>query len=96
MHDGSISTGDSWVKNHMDSYIQWAKTHNSLFILTFDEDDDSHGNQIVTIFNGSMVKSGKYSSQINHYNVLRTIEQEYGLSYAGNAANATCLTTCWK
>src|SRR5689334_3679906 len=33
MHDGSIRTGDSWLKNHLDNYIQWAKTHNSLLIL---------------------------------------------------------------
>lgn len=96
MHDGSIATGDSWVKNHMDSYVQWAKTHNSLFILTFDEDDDLHGNRIVTILSGPMVIGGKYSIKINHYNVLRTIEETYGLPYAGNAANATSITTCWK
>jgi hypothetical protein len=96
MHNGSISTGDTWIKNHLDKYIQWAKTHNSLFILTFDEDDKNHGNHIVTIFCGSMVKGGQYSIKINHYSVLRTIENMYGLSYAGNAANATTISTCWK
>src|SRR5690349_20982408 len=55
MHNGTIRTGDSWIKNHLDTYVQWAKTHNSLFILTFDEDDDSQGNRIVTIFSGPMV-----------------------------------------
>jgi acid phosphatase len=96
MHSGSISTSDTWVKNHLDSYVQWAKTHNSLFILTFDEDDDNHSNQIVTIFNGSMVKGGQCATQINHYNVLRTIEDMYGLTYAGKASTATPITTCWK
>jgi len=32
MHDGTISMGDSWLKNNLDKYIQWAKTHNSLFV----------------------------------------------------------------
>ena len=36
MHDGSVSTGDTWAKNHIDAYAQWAKTHNSLLIVTFD------------------------------------------------------------
>jgi hypothetical protein len=96
MHDGSIATGDSWVKNHLDKYVQWAKTHNSLFILTFDEDDKNHNNHIVTIFSGPMVKNGQYSTQINHYNVLSTIEDMYGLPYAGNASSAKAITYCWK
>lgn len=96
MHDGSISTGDSWLKSHLDGYIQWAKTHNSLFILTFDEDNGNYGNHVVTIFTGAMVKKGQYSIKINHYNVLRTIEDMYGLPYAGNAANVTTIKRCWK
>jgi hypothetical protein len=96
MHNGSISAGDTWLNNNLDNYIQWAKTHNSLFILTFDEDDDKHDNHIVTIFCGEMINGGQYSNQINHYNVLRTIEDMYGLPYAGNAANATTITGFWK
>src|ERR1035437_3663783 len=38
MHNGSdpatITTGDTWLQTHLDGYIQWAKTHNSLFIFT--------------------------------------------------------------
>src|SRR6476660_718004 len=26
MHDGSVSTGDTWLKSHLDGYAQWAKT----------------------------------------------------------------------
>jgi len=96
MHDGSISTGDSWMKNHLDKYVQWAKTHNSLLILTFDEDDSKHSNRIVTILTGSVVKRGQYSNTINHYNVLRTIEDMYSLSHAGSASSATPITNCWK
>ncbi|HXY55491.1 MAG TPA: alkaline phosphatase family protein [Nitrospirota bacterium] len=44
MHDGpvkeSIPAGDRWLKKNIDSYFQWAKTHNSLLILTFDENED--------------------------------------------------------
>jgi hypothetical protein len=47
MHDGkiaeSIPAGDAWLKEHLDGYYQWAKTHNSLLILTFDESDDKEG-----------------------------------------------------
>ena len=93
MHDGSISAGDTWLKNNLDSYIQWAKTHNSLFILTFDEDVKSSNNQIPTIFVGQMVKKGNYSVKINHINVLRTIEEMYGLGYAGSSADSSAITS---
>ena len=76
--------------------IQWAKTNNSLFILTFDEDDNNHNNHIVTIFTGTMVKTGQYSNKIIHYNILRTIEDIYGLPYAGNVNFVKPITNCWK
>ena len=100
MHNGSdpsrITTADTWMFNNLDGYIEWAKTHNSLFILTFDEDNGSQGNRIVTIFTGGMVAGGQYSNTINHYSVLRTIEDMYRLPYAGNASSATSITNCWK
>jgi len=43
MHDGSIKYGDDWLRNNLDAYYQWAKTHNSLLILTFDESNDPSG-----------------------------------------------------
>jgi len=98
MHNGTdpsrITIADNWMYNNLNDYIQWAKTHNSLFILTFDEDDGSHNNHIVTIFAGPMVAAGQYSNHIDHYSILRTIEDMYGLPYAGNASSP--ITNCWK
>ncbi len=96
MHDGTIQQGDSWLQQNIDSYVQWAKTNNSLLIVTWDEDDSSQSNQIPTIFVGPMVQSGQYSEQINHYNVLRTLEDMYGLPAANNSASATAITYCWQ
>lgn len=63
MHDGTIQQADTWLKkNIIDTYLAWAQTHNSLLIVTFDEDgDDTPSNLISTIFAGPMVKPGKYS-----------------------------------
>jgi phosphatidylinositol-3-phosphatase len=100
MHDGEdpsrILRADTWLYENLNNYIEWTKTHNSLFILTFDEDNYENGNRIVTIFTGMMVNGGVYSDSINHYSVLRTIEDIYGLPYAGNAASALPITSCWK
>lgn len=95
MHDGSISQGDQWVNSHLMSYIEWAKTHNSLFILTFDEDDKSQDNHIATLFSGEMVKPGNYFQKINHLNILRTIEEMYGMPYACDASKTIPVTGCW-
>jgi phospholipase C len=96
MHNGSIKAGDTWLKDHLHGYIQWAKEHNSLFVLTYDEDDMHHGNHIVTIMTGAMIKGGTYAEQINHLSLLRTVENMYGLSYTGYALKAKTIRECWK
>jgi acid phosphatase len=96
MHDGTIQQGDSWLQTHLQGYVTWSKTNNSLLIVTFDEDQGTTSNQIATIFVGPMVKPGKYSENINHYNVLRTLEAIYGLPYAGKSASATTITDVWR
>ncbi len=96
MHDGTIQQGDTWLNQHLSGYVNWAKTNNSLLIVTWDEDDGSAGNHIATIFVGPMVKPGKYSEQISHYNVLRTIEAIYGVPYLGKAASVQTITDIWQ
>jgi hypothetical protein len=97
MHDCDVGSGDSWLQANIDGYVQWAKSHNSLLVLTWDEDDNTGGNNhIPTIFVGAGVTPGTYGETISHYSVLRTIEDMYGLGYAGNSANATPITDIWS
>jgi hypothetical protein len=96
MHDCSIATGNTWLKNNLDAYAQWAKTHNSLLITTFDEDNSASLNHIYTSFVGAHVKIGTSSAKITHYTVLRTIETAYGLSAIGGAASVSPITDVWN
>jgi phosphatidylinositol-3-phosphatase len=52
MHDSdprdSIKIGDAWLRQHLDGYYQWARSHNSLLIVTFDENDDTTNYQGLT------------------------------------------------
>ena len=99
MHDGSIAQADAWLNRQLSGYANWAVANNSLLILTFDEDDGSgpagSRNQIPTVFYGAHVHPGNYSEQINHYNVLSTMEQMYGLPKTGYAAGAAPITDIW-
>jgi acid phosphatase len=98
MHNGTdpatITRGDNWLRTNLDAYVQWVNAHNSLFIVTFDEDNGSSGNHIATFFYGPMVTPGQYSTRITHYTLLRTLEDMYGLPYAG--ATATPITYVWS
>lgn len=96
MHDGTIQQGDSWLQAKLSTYADWAMNNNSVLIITWDEDDGSENNHIPTIFIGGAIKPGLYSETINHYSVLRTIENLYGLPALANAANATPITGVWK
>src|ERR1700712_2303292 len=88
MHDGTIAQGDTWVQQHMKPYVAWAMQHNSILLVTWDEDDYTSANRIPTIFVGAGITSGRYSETINHYDVLRTIEDAYGLAPVGASATA--------
>jgi len=96
MHDCSPATGDQWLKDNLADYASWARTHNSLLIATFDEDDSAtSANHIYTVLVGEHVKAGSTSAQtINHYNVLHTVEAAYGLPQLG--ASAAPISGIWK
>lgn len=96
MHDGTIQQADAWLQTNLSAYVSWAINNNSLLIVTWDEDDGSENNHVPTIFVGEATKGGQYSETINHYSVLRTIENFYGLPALANAANATPITDIWK
>ena len=79
MHNGSIpssvTTGDTWLREHIDDYYNWAKQNNSLLIITFDESHGHKGltnpadvepgkrNHIVTILAGAHIKPGDYPEE---------------------------------
>jgi phosphatidylinositol-3-phosphatase len=83
-----IRMSDDWLERHLGSYVQWAKTHNSVLIVTWDEDNYTPENHIPTVLIGSNVRPGKYDQRIDHYNVLRMIEDFYGLPRAGASESA--------
>jgi acid phosphatase len=89
MHDCSVATGDAWARAHLGPYLTWADQHNSLLIVTFDEDDNGPANHILTFVAGANVHSGQFAGPVSHYGVLATVEHLYGLARLGAAAGQT-------
>jgi acid phosphatase len=97
MHDGSVAQGDAWLRRHLGAYADWCRTHDSLLIVTFDEDDDSGSdNRIPTVIYGARVEPGRYSERIDDYTLLRTIEAMYGLPPLGLSADRQPITAIWS
>jgi len=96
MHDGSVAQADTWLATNIAGYANWAKANHGLLILTFDEDDSSERNQVSTILYGAEVRPGTYGEPINHYSVLSTIEQIYGLPKTGLAAATPPIGGVWR
>lgn len=91
IHDGTIKEADDWLKTNLGGYVKWAKTHNSMLILTWDEDDTGSNNHIPTVLVGPMVQRTKIAVKTNHYSVLRSIEEWYGLPDLGLSKQAKAL-----
>jgi acid phosphatase len=83
MHDCSISTGDTWLKNNLPAILDSpaCTIDKCLLILTWDEDDSSQGNKVLTIFAGSGAKTGGVvsSTAYTHYSLLKTVETIFSL-----------------
>ncbi len=91
------SWADAWLRNHLDNYLTWAKANNSLLIVTGDEERWVGGTaaSVTTIVNGDpdLFVPGVNGTYVNHYNLLRTIEDMYGLSPLGQSAAVPAFDT---
>lgn len=88
-HSASLADADDWLRRHIGPYATWAREHNSLLIVTFDEDgstDTSQGDgyrtgrhTIATLFHGAGVRPGVYRERVDALNVLATVLHDQGL-----------------
>jgi acid phosphatase len=93
MHDCSVSTGDTWLKNNVPAILNSAAftTQNSLLMITWDEDNGASGNHVATLVIAKDVPAGFRSSvRYTHYSLLRTVESAWGLApLTGNDGGAS-------
>lgn len=98
-HDTGLSFANDWLKNSFGAILDnQTLTKNTLFVITFDEDDRLHLNRIYAVFLGAGVKPGA-SSEVpyNHYSLLRTIEEIFQLGDLGaEDAKAKIIQDIWQ
>ena len=94
MHDGTTAQGDAFLQAFVPLVTaspDWAHT---LLIVTFDEGTTSMngGGHIYTAAAAPWLAHANVATTYNHFSVLRTIEEVYGLPFLGSAATATTIT----
>lgn len=101
-HDSPLSDVAVWLKDFLTPLLADADfMRETLTVLTFDEsrEQSAHGdNHIYTLFLGQMVEPGKIdANSYNHYNVLRTIEDNFGLCPMSDGdGNARPIRKVWR
>ena len=94
MHDGppdvSIPNGDKWFHDKIMPLERWASDpkNNTIVIVTWDEDDHVHDNNVALLVSGGIVNAGNYDEKVNHYDVLKTVEDMYQLPELGHASSS--------
>ncbi len=102
-HDTGVAVAGAWVKKFLDETFTPQLRKGTLVVVTFDESGGNADNRIYTLFLGDMVKDASQQDQAalgkryDHYSVLRTIEDDFGLEpLTANDRNATPITDIWR
>ena len=86
-HNTGLSFSDSWLKGFLPKVISSTFFDSSVIFITFDEDRPyTEKNHVYAVIVGpkNLVKMGfKSTSSYNHYSLLATIENIYGLGSLG-------------
>jgi len=92
-HDCSVSVGDSWLRTQVGE-IKASKAwkDGGILFITWDEDDGSSNNRVLTLVIAPGKSHMTSSKQYNHYSLLATIEDLMGVGRLGAAAQATPMT----
>ena len=96
MHDCSVAAGDTWLRRVVQPLLKLPRT--AIFVL-FDEGSTSArggGHTPALVFGTAVRQRSRYRAFSGHYEVLRTIEEAWGLPFLGASAQARPITGIWR
>ena len=92
MHDCPVRTGDRWLARTIPALLDLPDT---VVFVTFDE--GTAANHVPALALGTAVKpNSSFAPRTNHYGLLRTIEDAWGLPPLGASAQAAPITGIWR
>ena len=98
-HDCPVSTGDAWLARVAKPLLASPQLAGSVIFVIYDEGATSvgGGGETAALALGPAVRRGTtYSPVLNHYGLLRTIEDAWGLTRLGESAGAKPITGIWR
>src|SRR5713226_3603329 len=99
-HGKGLQKASRWLETFFRTWFPWDQKEmkGTLVIVTFDESEgDEKDERIYTVFLGDMVKNRTVDKEYNHYSVLKTIEDNFGLPPLNSGdMNAAPITEAWK
>ena len=91
----TAAAADTWLSQQLPAILAGLGP-DGVLILTWDEDDNSAGNHILTVFSGPTVLPGVTSTgTTTHYRLVRTICDALGITPFANASSETPITDIW-
>ncbi|MEA2766833.1 MAG: hypothetical protein QOK07_3237 [Gemmatimonadaceae bacterium] len=82
-HDTSLEVSSKWLQGFIRALDATIAMHQrTLVVITWDE-GGGRDNRVLTLLLGTVVNQGKYATPTTHYSLLRTIEDNFGLSTVG-------------
>jgi hypothetical protein len=99
MHDCSVATGDTWLKAHIVPLLHSSALRGGVVFVVFDEgtSDTGGGGRVEALALGPTVCPGsRFARPTNHYGLLRTIEDAWGLPRLGLSRRGTPVGGIWK
>ena len=98
MHDCSVATGDAWLKAHVVPLVHSRELRGGVVFVVFDEgtSNTGGGGRVEALALGSAVRRGsRFARATNHYGLLRTIEDAWGLPRLGFSRTGTPIGGIW-
>lgn len=99
MHDCPVATGDAWLKAHVVPLLHSQELRGGVVFVVFDEgtSDEGGGGHVEALALGPSVRGGSaFAHATNHYGLLRTIEDAWGLPRLGLSRTGTPIGGIWK
>jgi hypothetical protein len=98
MHDCPVASGDAWLASFLPPLLASPAMRRGVVFVVFDETEDATKSvRLPALVLGPLVRPGaRARARLDHYSVLRTIEQAWGLPFLGKSATAPPITGIWR